>query len=154
MSRSEAIKTVTDHWNKGMFNPYTKLSHMSYRDKIIWQIRSLLTDAWYGAMVPTDSPEWETGWKLRKIAEEKKLLVLHSKKNYDLEEVAKILFNDSQAKDIIFAYLEKVNNMNLDPDEIREWNLYFNRFVDGDEYIKPSIGNRISDMLKKIGMGK
>ena len=153
MSRREAVKTVLDDWNKGMFNSYTRLAHMSYKDKVIWQIRSLLTDAWYGAMVPTDSPEWKTGWKLRKIAENKELLVLHSRKQYDLDEVARILFNDIQVKDIIFGYLEEVNNMNLDPDEVREWNFYFNRFIDGEEYIKPSIRNRISDMVKKIGIG-
>ena len=42
--------------------------------------------------------------------------------------------------------------MNLDPDEIREWNFYFNRFFDGEENIKPSIKDRISGMLMKIGM--
>lgn len=63
-----------------------------------------------------------------------------------------MLFNDIEVKDIIFGYLEEVNNMNLDPDEVREWNLYFNRFIDGEEYIKPSIKDRISDMLMKIGM--
>ena len=125
---------------------------MSYKDKVIWQIRSLLADAWYGAMVPTDSPEWKTAWKLRKIAEDKGLLVLQSKKQYDLGEVARVLFNDIEVKDIIFGYLEEVNNMNLDPDETREWNFYFNRFIDGEEYIKPSIKDRISDMLMKIGM--
>lgn len=152
MSKKEAIETVSEQWNKYMFNPYTKLKHMSYKDKIIWQIRSLLTDAWYGAMVPTDSPEWKTAWKLRKVAEDKGLLVLQSKKQYDLGEVARVLFNDIEVKDIIFGYLEEVNNMNLDPDEIREWNFYFNRFIDGEECIKPSIKDRISGMLMKIGM--
>lgn len=152
MSRKKAIKTVSDYWNKQMFNPHTRLSHMSYKDKIIWQIRSLLADAWYGAMVPTDSPEWKTAWKLREIAEDRGLLVLHSRKQDDLNEVARILFNDIQVKDIFFGYLEEVNNMNLDPDEVREWNFYFNRFIEGEEYVKPSIGNRISYMLKRIGM--
>lgn len=135
-----------------MFNAYTKLMHMSYKDKVIWQIRSLLTDAWYGAMVPVDSPEWKTAWKLRKVAEDRGLLVLQSKKQYDLGEVARTLFNDIEVKDIIFGYLEEVNNMNLDPDEIREWNLYFNNFIEGKEYVKPSIKDRISKMLMKIGM--
>lgn len=152
LSKKEAIGLAAADWNEGKFNPYTKLMHMSYKDKIIWQIRSLLADAWYGAMVPMDSPEWKTGWELRKIAENKKLLVLHSNINYDLDEVARVLFNDIQVKDIIFGYLETVNNMNLDPDEIREWNFYFNRFIDGEEYIKPSIKDRISGMLMKIGM--
>lgn len=152
LSKKEAIGLAIAGWNERKFNPYTKLMHMSYKDKVIWQIKSLLTDAWYGAMVPMDSPEWKTGWALRKIAENKKLLVLHSNINYDLDEVARILFNDIQVKDIIFGYLETVNNMNLDPDEIREWNFYFNRFIEGEEYIKPSIKNRISNILMKIGM--
>lgn len=152
LSKKEAISLVTTDWNEQKFNPYTKLKHMSYKDKVIWQIRSLLTDAWYGAMIPMDSPEWKTGWKLRKVAEDRGLLVLQSKKQYDLDEVVRVLFNDIEVKDIIFGYLEEVNNMNLDPDEVREWNLYFNRFIDGEEYIKPSIRDRISGMLMKIGM--
>ena len=78
--------------------------------------------------------------------------MLHSDINYDMSEVARILFNDIQVKDIIFGYLETVNNMNLEPDEIREWNYCFNRFIEGEEYIKPSIRDRISNMLMKIGM--
>ena len=152
MSKKAAIGLVVADWNERRFNPYTELIHMSYKDKIIWQIRSLLTDAWYGAMVPMDSPEWKTGWALRKIAENKKLLVLHGNINHDLGEVARILFNDIQVKDIIFGYLETVNNMNLEPDEIREWNYCFNRFIEGEVYIKPSIRDRISNMLMKIGM--
>lgn len=152
LSEKEAIGLAVADWNEMRFNPRTKLMHMSYKDKVIWQIKSLLIDAWYGAMVPMDSPEWKTGWALRKIAENKKLLVLHGNINCDLGEVARILFNDIQVKDIIFGYLETVNNMNLDPDEIREWNFCFNRFIEGEEYIKPSIRDRISNMLMKIGM--
>ena len=111
LSKKEAIGLATANWNEQKFNPYTKLKHMPYKDKVIWQIRSLLTDAWYGAMVPIDSPEWKTGWALRKIAENKKLLVLHSNINYDLGEVARVLFNDTEVKDIIFGYLEEVNNI-------------------------------------------
>lgn len=77
---------------------------------------------------------------------------LHSGKSYDFKEVAETLFKNSQVKDIIFQYLEGVNNMNLDPDEIREWNFYFNRFIDGDDYIRPTIKNRISGIIKNIGM--
>ncbi len=154
LSKKEAIGLAIADWNERKFNTYTKLMHMSYKDKVIWQIKSLLTDAWYGAMVPMDSPEWKTGWALRKIAENKKLLVLHGNINCDLGEVARILFNDIQVKDIIFGYLEEINNMNLDPDGVREWNLYFNMFIEGKECVKPSIGNRISDMLKSIGMNK
>lgn len=152
LSQKEAIGLATTDWNEKKFNSNTKLKHMSYKDKVIWQIRNLLMDAWYGTMVPVDSPEWQTGWALRKIAENRKLLVLHSNINYDLDEVARVLFNDIEVKDIIFGYLEEVNNMNLDSNEIREWNLYFKRFIDGEEYIKPSIRDRISSMLMKIGM--
>lgn len=152
LSEKEAIGLAVADWNEMRFNPRTKLMHMSYKDKVIWQIRSLLTDAWYGAMVPMDSPEWRTGWALREIAENKKLLVLNSNVDHDLDEVARTLFNDIEVKDIIFGYLEEVNNMNLDPDEIREWNFCFNRFIEGEEYIKPSIRDRISNMLMKIGM--
>lgn len=152
LSEKDAVSLAATDWNERKFNTYTKLMHMSYKDKVIWQIKSLLTDAWYGAMVPTDSPEWKTGWALRKIAENKKLLVLHSNINYDLDKVARILFNDIQVKDIIFGYFEEVNNMNLNPDEIREWNLYFNKFIEGEEYVKPSIKDRISKMLMKIKM--
>lgn len=152
MTKREAIKTAADEWNEQIFNLHTRLSHMSYREKIIWQINSLLSDAWYGAMVPMDSPEWKTGWELRKTAERKKLLELHSDKSYDLKEVSKILFNDMHVKNVIFAYLEETNNMNFDVDGIRQWNFYFNRFIDGGEYIKPSIKNRICEMLDGIGM--
>ena len=106
LSQKEAIGLATTDWNEKKFNSNTKLKHMSYKDKVIWQIRNLLMDAWYGTMVPVDSPEWQTGWALRKIAENRKLLVLHSNINYDLDEVARVLFNDIEVKDIIFGYLE------------------------------------------------
>lgn len=149
MTEKEAIKAATDDWNNHRFNIYTKLSHMSYREKIVWQIETLLSGAWYGAMLPTDSLEYKTGWELREIAEGRKLLKLHSGKDYDLGEISEILFNDSQVKDIIFGYLIEVNNMDLDPEGIREWNYYFNRFFDGEEYLKPSIKDRISDIFSK-----
>ena len=151
MTEREAVKTASNDWNSHHFNIYTKLCHMSYREKVIWQIEKLLSEAWYGAMVPTSSHEYKTGWRLREIAEGRKLLKLHSGKSYDLGEISETLFNDSDVKDIIFEYLEETNNMNLDPDGIREWNYYFNRFFDGDEYIKPSIKDRISDVLMRIG---
>ena len=153
MTEKEAIKTASNDWNNHRFNIYTKLSHMTYREKIIWQIEKLLSGAWYGAMLPTDSIEYKTGWKLREIAECRKLLELHSDKDYDLEEISETLFNDSDVKDIIFEYLEETNNMNLDPDGIREWNYYFNRFIEGNEYIKPSIKDKISNMLMRVGIG-
>ena len=153
MTEKEAIKTAIDDWNKHRFNIYTKSSHMSYREKIIWQIEKLLSQAWYGAMVPISSPEYKTGWRLREIAECRKLLKLHSGKDYDFGEISEILFNDSQVKDIIFEYLMEINNMDLDPEGIREWNYCFNRFIDGEEYIKPSMKTKISNMLMKNGIG-
>lgn len=81
------------------------------------------------------------------------MLELHSGKDYDLGEISEILFNDSQVKDIIFEYLEETNNMEIDLEGIREWNYCFNRFIDGEEYIKTSMKNRISNMLMKIGIG-
>lgn len=154
LNETQAIGLAIADWNRGRFNQYTKLMHMSYKEKIIWQIKSFLQDAWYGAMVPMDSPEWKTACKLRKIAEDRGLIILHSRTQYDLGEVARTLFNNVQVKNIIFGYLEEVNNMNLNPDEIREWDFYFNRFIEGEEYIKPSIRDRISGMLMKIGMEK
>lgn len=149
MTEKEAIKAAIDAWNNHRFNIYTRLSHMSYREKIIWQIETLLSGAWYGAMIPPDSLEYKAGWDLREIAECRKLLELHSGKDYDLGEISEILFNDSQVKDIIFGYLIEVNNMNLDPQGIREWNFYFNRFIEGEEYLKPSIRDKISDIFSK-----
>ena len=75
-------------------------------ERKIWYIEKLLSMAWYGAMVPMDSPEYLTGWRLRKIAEEKGLLRLDSGISYDLEKVASTLFNDFHVKDIIYQYLQ------------------------------------------------
>lgn len=68
LNKKEAIDRAIDRWNNQIFNEQTRLSNMSYREKVIWQIEALLKIAWYGAMVPVDSIEYKTGWKLREIA--------------------------------------------------------------------------------------
>lgn len=80
---------------------------MSDTEKAIWYIKKLLSMAWYGAMISVDSPEYITGWKLRKIAEEMELLKLYSGINYDLGEVAKKIFVNDHVKDIISRYFEE-----------------------------------------------
>ena len=62
--------------------------------------------AWYGAMIPVDSLEYITGWKLRKIAEEKELLKLNSDVSYDLSSISRILFDDFYVKDIMSQYFK------------------------------------------------
>lgn len=103
----EIIEKLVNDWNGHIFNDQTKLSHMSDTEKAIWQIEELLSIAWYGLMVPMDSLEWKTGWQLRKIAENLKLLRLHSVFKYDLGEIARILFDDSQGKETIFHYFRE-----------------------------------------------
>ncbi len=56
-------------------------------------------------MVPMESLQWKTAWRLREIAEDKKLLSLKSGKNYDLGEVAKDLVEDMQVMDLVTSYL-------------------------------------------------
>lgn len=58
----------------------------------------LLKAAWYGVNVLTESLWWETTWKLRKIAEEQKLLSLSSGKDYDMEGVADELLHDDTVR--------------------------------------------------------
>lgn len=151
LNKKEAIERAIHKWNNEGFNEQTRLSHMSYREKVIWQIEALLKIAWYGAMVPVDSMEYKTGWKLREIAENKGLLKLHSEINYDLGEVSKVLFNDVHAKDAIYEYLAAVNNMELKPKQIKKWTLYFNEFIEGKEYVEPTIKDRIVNAIKAIG---
>ncbi len=57
-------------------------------------------------MVPMKSLRWETAWELRKIAEDKGLLVLHSDTDYDLGEVAQILVEDIQVMGWVTFYLK------------------------------------------------
>lgn len=108
MTEKEAINKAVCDWNKRIFNVKTRLAHMTDQEKLLWHIEDLLCIAWYGAMVPMDSIKWKTAWKLREIAESKRLLSLRSKKNYDLGEVANVLAKDIQVMDLVISYL-KVN---------------------------------------------
>lgn len=107
LTKKEAIEKAINDWNNQNFSIKTRLPHMSYKEKTIWYIEKLLSKAWHGSMIPASSPEFKTGWKLRKIAESRELLKLHSEINYDLSGVAKILFNDFHVKDIIYQYLQE-----------------------------------------------
>lgn len=106
LTKKEAIRKVINDWNNHKFNTQTRLLHMSDKERILWRIERLLSIAWYG-LASNDSPEFKTGWKLRKIAENRELLKLHSGIDYDLSEVARILFNDFNVKDIIYQYMQK-----------------------------------------------
>lgn len=86
---------------------------MTDKERTLWWIEKLLSIAWYGAMISTDSPDFIAGWKLREIAENRELIKLHSEINYDLGEVAKVLFNDFRVKDIIYQFFEDRGSMLL-----------------------------------------
>lgn len=105
LTKKEAIEKAIHDWNNGIFDTQTKLLHMTEQEKLLWHIEYLLGVAWHGAMVPMDSLKWKTAWKLRKIAEGKGLLVLQSDIEYDLGEVAKVMFDDIQVLDLIASYL-------------------------------------------------
>lgn len=152
MTEKEAVEHAISDWNNHVFNIRTKLSHMSNKEKVIWQIEKLLSIVVYGAMYPIDSPEYILGWKIREIGENKRILHLHSEISCDLGEVSKKLFSDRQVRNIVFEYLEKKNRLNFDLDEIKEWSGYFNQFLDGEEDLKPSIRSRISELVEKISM--
>lgn len=107
LTEKEAIERAINDWNNHDFNNQTKLSHMSDIEKTIWNIEKLLSMAWYGAMVPMDSPEYIRGWQLRRIAEDMELLKLHSGVDYDLGEVARKIFVNNCVKDIISRYFEE-----------------------------------------------
>lgn len=77
-------------------------------------IEDLLKAAWYGVNVLTESLWWETAWKLRKIAEEQKLLSLSSGKDYDMEGVADELLHDDTVRCIVCNYLEEIRNSQED----------------------------------------
>ena len=107
MTEKEAVLGAVRDWNSQNFNIQTRLLHMSCTEKTIWYIGKLLSMAWYGAMVPLDSPEYIRGWQLRKIAEDMELLILYSGINYDLGEVAREIFADDHVKDIISLYFHE-----------------------------------------------
>lgn len=93
-------------WNNGIFDTQTRLLHMTEREKTLWHTADLLKVAWHGVNVLVGSLRWETAWELRKVAEGKGLLVLHSGINYDLEEVAKVLLDDSHVAGLVASYLD------------------------------------------------
>lgn len=150
LTEKEAVEHAINNWNNHVFSTRTRLSHMSNKEKVIWQIEDLLSIVVYGAMYPIDSPEYILGWKIRKIAESKELLQLQKEISCDLGEVSKKLFSDRQVRNIVFEYLEKKNRLNFDLDEIKEWSGYFNQFLDGEEDLKPSIRSRILELMEKI----
>lgn len=106
LTEKEAIKKVINDWNNHKFNTQTRLLHMSDKERVLWWIERLLSIAWHG-LASNDSPDFIAGWKLRKIAESRELLKLHSGIDYDLSEVARTLFNDFHVKDIIYKYMQK-----------------------------------------------
>lgn len=85
---------------------------MTEQEKILWYAVDLLGVAWYGANVLVGSLRCETAWKLRKIAEEKKLLRLNSDKSYDMEDVAnELLHHDNSVKSIVCGYLKEISGL-------------------------------------------
>ncbi|MEY8432952.1 hypothetical protein AALC75_21005 [Lachnospiraceae bacterium 48-42] len=106
LTKKEAIQKTINDWNNEIFSNQTRLLHMSDTERAIWHIEKLLSMAWYGAMIPVDSLEYITGWKLRKIAEEKELLKLNSDVSYDLSSISRILFDDFYVKDIMSQYFK------------------------------------------------
>lgn len=106
MTKGEAVEKAVCDWNNGIFGTKTKLLHMTGQEKMLWHTADLLKVAWHGVNVLVGSLRWETAWKLRKIAEGKELLVLHSGINYDLEEVAKVLLDDSHVAELVASYLD------------------------------------------------
>lgn len=107
MTEKEAILRAINDWNNHSFNTQTRLLHMTYTEKTMWYIEKLLSIAWYGAMVPLDSPEYIRGWQLRKVAEDMELLKLCNGINYDLGEVARKISVDDRVKDVISQYFEE-----------------------------------------------
>lgn len=108
MTEEEAINKAICNWNDGRFDRQTQLFHMTDQEKILWHTEHLLKVAWYGAMVPMESLKWKTAWRLRRIAETKRLLSISSRKKYDLGEVAKILVEDIQVVELVASYLKVI----------------------------------------------
>lgn len=111
LTKKEAIKKAIYDWNNEVFDTPTRLSHMSELEKILWHTEDLLKVAWYGANVLVGSLRWETAWKLRRIAEEQKLLKLNSGKDYNMEAVADELLHDDTAKCVVCSYLEEISGL-------------------------------------------
>lgn len=114
LTHKEAIRKTVNDWNNGIFDTQTKLLHMTEQEKILWYAVDLLKVAWYGVNVLVGSLRWETAWKLRKMAEEKKLLRMNSGKSYDMEDVANKLLHDDTVKCIVCNYLKEMRNSQED----------------------------------------
>ena len=82
---------------------------MPAAEKILWYTEDLLKVAWYGANVLVESSRWETAWKLRKIAEEQKLLKISTEN--DLREVARVLLDNCRVRPIVCKYLEEIGEL-------------------------------------------
>lgn len=111
LTHKEAIRRTVNDWNNGIFDTKTRLLHMTEQEKILWYTADLIKTAWYGANVLVGSLRWETAWKLRKMAEERKLLSLTSEKNYDMEVVAGELLHDDIVRYIVSSYLEESGSL-------------------------------------------
>lgn len=111
LTKKEAIEKAIYDWNNGIFDTQTKLLHMTEQEKILWYAADLLCVAWYGANVLVGSLRWETAWKLRKTAEERKLLRLNSGKYYNMEEVADELLHDDTVKCIVCSYIKEISEL-------------------------------------------
>lgn len=111
MTKEEAVGKVVNDWNNGIFDTKTRLLYMTEQEKILWYAADLLKVAWYGANVLVGSLRWETAWKLRKMAEERKLLSLTSGKDYDLEVVADKLLHDDAVRCTVSSYIKESSGM-------------------------------------------
>ncbi|MBD5535132.1 MAG: hypothetical protein HDQ99_05670 [Lachnospiraceae bacterium] len=109
LTHNEAIRKSVNDWNNGVFDTPTRLLHMTEQEKILWYTEDLLKVAWYGANVLVGSSRWETAWKLRKIAEEQKLLKISTEN--DLREVARVLLNNCRVRPIVCKYLEEIGEL-------------------------------------------
>lgn len=109
LTHKEAIRKTVNDWNNGIFDTKTKLLHMTEQEKILWYTADLLKVAWYGVNVLMGSLRWETAWKLRRIAEERKLLSLNSGKDYDMEVVADELLRDDTVRCIVSSYIKEID---------------------------------------------
>ena len=109
LTKKEAIEKAVYDWNNGIFDILTRLSHMSAAEKILWYTEDLLKVAWYGENVLVGSSRWETAWKLRKIAEEQKLLKISTEN--DLREVARVLLDNCRVRPIVCKYLEEIGEL-------------------------------------------
>ena len=77
----------------------------------MWHTADLLKVAWHGVNVLVGSLRWETAWKLRKIAEERKLLSLTSGKDYDMEVVADELLHDDTVRCVVSGYIKEIGEL-------------------------------------------